>query len=240
MKLVWKITGPDVVRVRALLARYKDDALVLDRIHRNVRTRDRSFTKEEAWHRMVMCLLSTQQRTGEGSQIAQFGDSVPFPLRYELCRRSDDLRVEAEEILTTFGGVRRAPTISGHLAKNLADLETGLWDQLLRRLHSLAPPGVTRDKERVVAQWVSRFGGFGAKQSRNLLQQLGLAQHEIPIDNRVARWLRQLAFPLQLSGPLLADEAYYCLALDGIQALCKSADVLPTILDAAMLASQDT
>lgn len=92
--------------------------------------------------------------------------------------------------------------------------------------------------EREVASFVSaNFAGFGPKQSRNMLQWLGLTQHEIPLDSRVLKWLNKSGFPIRLSAQGLADEAYYCFVLDGIQELCGHAKVLPCIFDAAVFAS---
>ena len=42
-------------------------------------------------------------------------------------------------------------------------------------------------RERETARWIaSRLVGFGPKQSRNLLQSLGLGRYEIPLDSRFA------------------------------------------------------
>jgi hypothetical protein len=82
--------------------------------------------------------------------------------------------------------------------------------------------------------------GFGPKQSRNLLQMLGVTRYEIPLDSRSTRWLNEFGFPLQLSAQALADRGYYHLVLDGMQALCARARVYPCVLDAAIFASYDT
>src|SRR5262249_34104697 len=83
------------------------------------------------------------------------------------------------------------------------------------------------------------FAGFGPKQSRNLLQCLGLTRYEIPIDSRITEWLNEFGFPVHLSAPVLGDRAYYCFVMDGVRELCKVSDVLPCILDAAIFASSD-
>jgi hypothetical protein len=83
------------------------------------------------------------------------------------------------------------------------------------------------------------FHGFGPKQSRNLLQALGLTRYEIPIDTRVTAWLSDFGFPVRLSATALADPNYYDFVSRGIQALCAKCNVFPCILDAAIFAAKD-
>ena len=83
------------------------------------------------------------------------------------------------------------------------------------------------------------FEGIGPKQSRNLWQSLGLTRYEIPLDSRVAKWLKKAKFPLSVSPNLLADTDYYNFVLDGVQLLCAKSNVLPCIFDAAVFASYD-
>jgi hypothetical protein len=46
--------------------------------------------------------------------------------------------------------------------------------------------------ERIVARVLDeQLRGIGPKQSRNLLQELGLTRYEIPLDSRVAGWLNE-------------------------------------------------
>lgn len=92
--------------------------------------------------------------------------------------------------------------------------------------------------ERETASFISAsLKGFGPKQSRNMLQWLGLTRHKIPLDSRMIKWLNNTGFPIRLAAQGLADEAYYCFVLDGIQELCKHAKVPPCIFDVAVFAS---
>jgi len=83
------------------------------------------------------------------------------------------------------------------------------------------------------------FYGFGPKQSRNLLQSLGLTRYEIPIDSRIIKWLNEFGFPLRLSSPALADRPYHCFVMEGFQEICRACEVMPCVLDAAIFASFD-
>ena len=94
--------------------------------------------------------------------------------------------------------------------------------------------------ERQAADFIDEsFYGFGPKQSRNLLQSLGLTRHEIPIDSRIVKWLNGFGFPLMLSATALADRNYYCFVMDGIQEICRACEVMPCVLDAAVFVSFD-
>jgi hypothetical protein len=137
-------------------------------------------------------------------------------------------------------GIRFSDKIADELGQNLRSLENGGWSPTLiqcNRLTQLAP----RETELQVAAYVREsFVGFGPKQSRNLLQALGLTRYEIPIDSRVTSWLNASGFPVRLSAIALADTNYYRFVSDGIQALCDACDVFPCVFDAAIFASKDT
>ena len=47
-----------------------------------------------------------------------------------------------------------------------------------------------------------KLKGFGPRQSRNLLQGLGLTKYEIHIDGRITGWLNEFGLPVALSPSL--------------------------------------
>jgi thermostable 8-oxoguanine DNA glycosylase len=81
--------------------------------------------------------------------------------------------------------------------------------------------------------------GFGPKQSRSLLQELGLTRYEIPIDVRITKWLNDFGFPVTLSGDASSDRNYYRFVSEGIRELCKACRIYPCLLDAAIFSSYD-
>ena len=98
----------------------------------------------------------------------------------------------------------------------------------------------TAASDRKAAAFIDdNFEGFGPKQSRNLLQSLGLSRYEIPIDSRITKWLNDFGFPVRLSATGLSDRNYYNFVSSGFQQLCKEAKVLPCVLDAAIFSSFD-
>lgn len=138
------------------------------------------------------------------------------------------------------GGIRFPKRISEDLEYNYLFLNHGNnRDQLLAQVNLLTSPQ-SREVERQVARHLqSLLKGFGPKQSRNLLQALGLTRYEIPIDSRIASWLKDFGFPMRLSATTLSDVYYYEFVLDAIQALCVAAKIYPCVLDAAIFASFD-
>ncbi|MCS3687491.1 hypothetical protein ABIF07_005482 [Bradyrhizobium elkanii] len=143
------------------------------------------------------------------------------------------------KVLRNAGGIRFPDKIADDLDANLRLLEGGEWERALNCCNRLTK-STTREIERQVAEHIREtFHGFGPKQSRNLLQALGLTRYEIPIDSRVTDWLNDFGFPVRLSSAALADPNYYDFVSVGIQALCAKCDIFPCVLDAAIFASKD-
>jgi thermostable 8-oxoguanine DNA glycosylase len=162
----------------------------------------------------------------------------PFPLGYGDCRGLDDLCAHIQAVLQDYR-LRRSTKIAIEGAKNFAILESDRWSRLDATLARL-PTDDEPDAERTAADFLAEtFHGIGPKQSRNLLQDLGLTRFEIPIDSRIARWLNAFGFPVRINAATLADPNYYAFVSRGVQELCRAAGVLPCVLDAAVFASYD-
>jgi hypothetical protein len=239
MKITWHIEPEDVTRVRAFCDSYRDDPFVRDRIKRNLGDTEPEISKVWFWQVMVGCLLTTQQRSGPTSPISRFFNTRPFPLRYELAVRQNDLEHYAQKVLIDFGGIRRHQRIASAIATNLNELKAGLWKKTMEIVSGLGPQSGPAD-EREAAEFIDdHFKGFGPKQSRNLLQWLGLTNYEIPLDSRITKWLNEFGFPVRLSAGALSDRNYYNFVSDGVQVLCAQSDIYPCVLDAAIFTSYD-
>jgi hypothetical protein len=241
MRFIWHIEPEDIEKVRTFIDSHRNDVFVRQRIAKNLCPQKSPISKEDFWEYVVACLLTTQQKSGPKSKVTQFIATRPFPLRYDVCMsHQDDLLDFACKLLTDFGGLRWPRQIAAGVSANLGTLE-GKWGwqkvfQMLDRLREAQ----TQEMERLVAHFVDDLPGFGPKQSRNLLQGLGLTRYEIPIDSRVTRWLnKDFKFPIKLSATALADLNYYEFVLDAVQQLCREADVMPCVLDAAIFSSVD-
>lgn len=240
MKFEWRIDAKDISRVRALVESQSGNALIRARKERNLAATKPSVTKERFWRAMVSMRLTTRQKSGPESHVARFIRQNPFPLAYaevQRARKPADLIAKA---LRTAGGIRFADKIASELSRNLSDLEEGSWPSTLEQCNRLTQL-VPREIESEVADHVQKhFLGFGPKQSRNLLQSLGLTRYEIPIDSRLTDWLNEFEFPVRLTATALADDNYYRFISNGIQALCERSGVLPCIFDAAVFALRDS
>jgi thermostable 8-oxoguanine DNA glycosylase len=118
-------------------------------------------------------------------------------------------------------------------------LEKELWSRVVEVVDELRLSSTPRS-EREAADFIAdHFKGFGPKQSRNLLQSLGLTRYEIPIDSRITKWLNDFGFPVRLSAGALADRNYYDFVSEGFQQLAAQSEIYPCVLDAAIFASFD-
>ena len=240
MKLQWQIEDKDVVRVKELVAGQAGNALIRARQEHNLAKTKPAVTKERFWRAMVSMRLTTRQKSGPESHVARFIRLNPFPLTYPTVHQARHAGVLIAKVLRKAGGIRFADKIASELAQNLEILEDSLWTDTLAQCNRLTQL-VSRDVEIEVARHIQdHFLGFGPKQSRNLLQSLGLTRYEIPIDSRLTDWLNEFGFPVRLTATALGDDNYYRFISDGIQALCERSGVLPCIFDAAVFASRDS
>ena len=239
MKLTWHVEPQDIQRVRAFVEQYRGNAFVQLRLKRNVEGGKPEVTKENFWQAMVACLLTTQQRSGPGSAVTRLINTEPFPLSLSTCEQQSDLEQFARTVLTDSGGLRRTNIIAREMADNIRHFEAESWAdtyQVVESLRLSASIPVERQAAYFIAE---RYKGFGPKQSRNLLQSLGLTRYEIPLDSRIVKWLHDFGFPLKVSASALADPHYYEFVMDGIQLVCAQSDLYPCVLDAAIFASFD-
>lgn len=240
MRLHWQIDDTDVARVRELVSSQAGNALVLTRQQRNLAQAKPVVTKARFWRAMVSMRLTSRQKSGPESHVARFIRLKPFPVSYAVVHQARDAGVLIAKALRKAGGIRFADKIASELAQNLESLEDGLWADTLAQCNRLTQL-VLRDVEIEVARYIQEhFLGFGPKQSRNLLQSLGLTRYEIPLDSRLTDWLNEFGFPVRLTATALGDHNYYRFVSDGIQALCERSGVLPCIFDAAVFASRDS
>lgn len=238
MRVTWHITESDVSKVREFYSARKDNPFVRRRIRRNVEVRRSRLQKRRIWFALVMCLATTQQRSGPKSLVSRFMKARPFPLAYDVCSRKRQLEPWAERVLRRYR-LRRSTVMAVQIEENFDRLEAGLWKDVRTRLRSLLPRA-KRLEERAVADFLSEnLVGIGPKQARNLLQFLGLTRYEIPLDSRITKWLNEFGFPMPLSAMALGNREYYVYVLDKLQLLCARARIYPCILDAAIFASFD-
>ncbi len=217
---------------------HKDNVFVLTREKRNVQKIGLDFSKEFVWKSLISCLLTSQRKSGPTSKVAQFLWTEPFPLSLQFCLDNlAQLDTVSQTILSDFGGLRRTTTISHQLKDNLKNIIENDWFIIKEITHyevTIDDKGWEQSLADTI-QW--QVNGFGPKQSRNFLQILGVTKYEIPLDSRIADWLNENNFPIHLTASGLSDPHYYQFISDGIQHLCKQANIYPCLLDAAIFSS---
>ena len=229
----------DAAAIRSLLDSFVADALVQARMFENVNGPAPSFDKERFWYVLLGCLLTTQQRSTRGMPVPRFLDQEPFPLSLEACRQHEDVEQFVLRTLTAYGGIRRTSTIAHQSKQNYEWLESGGWCKIqeIFGVLTVQRQREPRDGDKVAERQAARcidqfFAGIGPKQSRNLLQWLGLTRYEVPLDSRVCDWINaSLSFEVNVA--MLGDIRYYEQTLDRLQAACAEAEVLPCMFDAA-------
>jgi thermostable 8-oxoguanine DNA glycosylase len=222
----------------------KEHPIVKARQARNVDSIPPQINKEELWRTLIMCLLTTQNKSGVGSTVDKFLKERSFPLSLELCITAKRL----DEIITTILSslrIRRWKISADFLQNDFRILEEGGWatlelwrDRLFGQRSNKAEPEHYL-LEREAAQAVQKLLiGFGPKQSRNFWQDVGLFRYEIPIDSRILRWLNN-HLNFYIPSGRLSDERYYSQVMDAVRELALKAGFLPCMLDASIFASYE-
>jgi hypothetical protein len=82
LKLSISFEKNEIDRVRAIVAERleRNRRLVVNRLERNVEGPTPNVDDDDMWMAHLMCLLTTQQRSGPNSPVNQFLDRKPFPL----------------------------------------------------------------------------------------------------------------------------------------------------------------
>lgn len=236
MNIIWDITDNDVKKVKNFVAQNQNPFLAR-RISRNINHDNIQIDKNSILNTMMMCLLSSQQRSGPNTPFGIFIRKTPSPFTIENISQQKDVEEFIIKTLKQNGLTRYINNISGFFTNNYELLLTTQW-RLLKQLKYMSSVQTTIESERTLADELDdAFKGFGPKQARNFLQTMGLTKFEIPIDSRITDWLNTFGFPVRLTSAALQDKGYYHFVSDGIQNLCNRANIYPCVFDAAIFSS---
>ncbi|MCG2462388.1 hypothetical protein K8352_16625 [Flavobacteriaceae bacterium F89] len=237
MRINWKIENSDIQKIKNVVSE-NDNQFLKNRIERNVEKKNISINKDKVIHSMIMCLLTSQQRSGPNSQVGEFLNLKPFPITAELIERTENKEKFIKQIFLKNGLTRFINKNSEYFSFNFEELKKNDWE--INKKLKFLNENQSKTNERELADYLkAKLKGFGPKQSRNFLQALGLTKYEIPIDSRIINWLNDFGFPVNLSSTLLSDNNYYHFVSDGIQELCEKADIYPCVFDAVVFSSFD-
>ena len=150
--------------------------------------------------------------------------------------QASGLSKTASRVLSA-AGLRRNVIIGEQLEVAIDSFSGSKWSELHRSLKAIVSATSLSKERETAALFSATFNGIGPKQSRNLIQWIGLSRYVVPLDSRFTRHLKAIGFPVPVSAPALQDEACYRFIEDGVQQLAKTAGVYPCVYDASVFAS---
>jgi len=240
------ITQKNIDAVIRVLEQQKAHKIVAERREKNVNVPGSppNVSREILWHAHMLCLLTSQQPSSEGDPVSILLNEDPFPLSYRKCAEVKSVRAFVRQTLYAREGIRfREERIPGMAEQNFKRLEAGGWDEVKQfanglrkrraRPHNWSNYELDHPYEEKAADYMDDYQGFGPKQSRNFWQALGLTRYVSVLDSRVKKWCVQ-----NLEGDWARFEISrrrdYTTMADTIRELCRRANVLPCMLDAAV------
>lgn len=239
MDISYTIHESDKEKAKQFYSSMVSNKLVQKRTNDNIKNRPTAISRKQIWVALVTALLTSQQRSGPNSAIAIILNERPFPLALSTIDGQADIKTYIAETLQRYKGIRNYNRIAQYLTENYDWLNNNGWKEIQNKIDQLINESDPQ-KERDVSNYlISKLKGIGPKQSRNLLQMLGLTKYEIPLDSRIMKWLNSFGFPIKLNSTGLSDSAFYEFVGDGVIALCKEIGIYPCELDAAIFASFD-
>lgn len=250
-KINWQFDPDEIENIHSIIDEFEENLFVERRARRNVQLSKPEISKPRFWQALLVALLTSQQRSGPDSAVSDFLINKSHKIDLEQCRNMSDVQNNVANILENNGGIRRYNNIGEACEKNLKIIEDEeQWNQIKTKLNELGrmrerePRSEDAQTERSTCKFlyeeVDNNGllQIGPKQSRNLLQAMGLTRYEIPMDSRITKWLnKNMNFPYKLTAGGLSQAAFYDFNLDLIQAACQEAEVLPCIFDACVFTS---
>ena len=117
MNINWDINEDDIFKVEELVSA-PQNAFVSGRIEKNIHRQNFEIDKNLILKRLIMCLLTSQQRSGPNSLIAVFLRRVPFPLTIEIISTESNIEEFIKATLQQNGLNRFINKIPNYFAIN--------------------------------------------------------------------------------------------------------------------------
>jgi hypothetical protein len=236
MKITFDFKKNEIENARNIYFDYKDRILTKRRIERNIKKKGVLKENEQLWRAHIICLLTSQQKSGPSSAINKFSTSKIKKLSLSNLRKVGSIKSYVKKELKSFGGIRYYNRIGEFCESNYPLFQEGIIKRELENLKN-----GNKELERIVAdELASRLKGFGPKQSRNFLQMTGNSFYEIPIDSRIVKWMtKNLHLGYFISAQSLNDIGIYHLLNDMFIELCQKINCPPCVFDACVFSSFD-
>ena len=142
MEIRWQFSKCDISDVKELIREHSQDYFVTHRISRNLSGNRPALTPSRCWHALLMCLLTTQQRSGPDSPVQRVLTTRPFVLRLGIVKGKRQPPEFIARTLRRSGAIRRVDTIGAQAAENLPWFSGSKWRELKQKLkfYGMEPP----------------------------------------------------------------------------------------------------
>ncbi len=234
MKLEWKLSDADINKIRAFIKNNKNPD-VEKVINRNINHINTVIDKDSMLRVMLICLLSSETDSYPESRVNQMFKKKPYLLTSQYLFKVSNIEYALQEVFQMYGITKYINKVPKYFSANFEHLVETNWD-LETEIKLSLEKELTKKDERNLADRVDRsFKGFGSKEARSFLLALGVTRYEIPIDNKLIRWLENFDFPIRFTKAALQDILFYHFISDGIQKLCEVSEIYPCVLYTSIL-----
>ncbi len=131
MKISWNINESDIQKVKNVM-KENDNFFLKNRRERNVEKNNIEINKNIIILNLMMCLLTSQQRSGPNSVVGKFLSLKPFPITSELIDESENIESLIKQILQKNGLTRYINKISAFFAENIEKIELDNWNLITK------------------------------------------------------------------------------------------------------------
>ena len=203
--------------------------------NKNILRNGTVISEGKFWRCFVIAILTTQTKSGKGSALEEFIKTKPNILNYKYC-----IKIEGKESIereVTKGVTRFRERACLYISEAIGKFKQGFWRDVKTQL-KIIETDTTLKKERETSDFIRKnFKGVGRKQSRNIIQMMGLSKYVLPIDSRVVKKVEELS-GITLNKKISGKD--YLQLEDRLQEICESIGIYPCIFDACAFNTQET
>ena len=239
MKAIMEIEKNDIQAVKKIIQDESHNGFVKNRM--DIINRPKT-TNEDFWHAIIIGILTSHQKSGPDSQVAKILSKKPFQFSISILSSEKHVQSYVLGVLNSYKVIRFTNRISKFVHSNYFTFihEKEQINEMISSIVNSTEDDRAFFERKFCLFLIDKFKGIGPKQSRNVIQAIGLSKYEIPIDSRFIKWIKRfMNYELPLNSILLSSEDYYSLTLEIIQKMCKNADTIPAIFDACVFSSFD-
>lgn len=191
--------------------------------------RRQALTVELFWRVLILTINTTQTSSGPNGPIAKWidGNYKVKDWNWVANKTNDELR-KSGEIEFSDSQIRYPEIKAKYIAVN-RDFIIKNQDRLFQKIER-SQIGNKADEKFIVDFLRESFTGLGLKQSRNLMQDLGRLQYQVPIDTRVRKQLEKSG--INIGEGSFSNEGYYLRIQEVIWEISERIGILPCVFDA--------